>query len=266
MTEFIGYTVSEFMKKFRPDGKGHISHIRFDDGGKDITFDEIVCDVCNKEIVQSSDMNEKVIWFTEDSKGSGKWALCSDCSKKQRSLKISQTFFSDFQSALKGINSNISKSELYDMISPVVMNSLAKGFDNGWYCFKDSDMDVDKWLTLTYEQREKYPFVLTEKGKSESDMKDVFSVVSDFNKSSNNLADDLFGKIDADEHGNIRIELKGFGKSLKKMYDLSGLDFNDFVKKRLGLGVRKMFSEFIVLEKDEKNVLGNARMGKNKNV
>jgi len=78
------YTVNEFVKEFRPDGKGHI---KFEDG-TDIAFDEIVCDLCNAELTQPKDKpNEKVV-FVLDSYGMCK--ECADSCKECKEVAVKQ--------------------------------------------------------------------------------------------------------------------------------------------------------------------------------
>ena len=68
-----GYTLKDFIRDFRPDGKGHIVV-----GDSDIDFDEVVCDICNDLIAQpESDSEKKVIYVDEG------WGICSDCYDKR---------------------------------------------------------------------------------------------------------------------------------------------------------------------------------------
>lgn len=70
-------TFSEFMKRFRPDGKGHI-YIHCPGDYADISFDEVVCDLCNAEIPP---MIEKEDGTSEESAVymDGDYALCKRC-------------------------------------------------------------------------------------------------------------------------------------------------------------------------------------------
>jgi hypothetical protein len=74
-SQFAAFTIEEFIRAFRPDGLGHI---RMEDGeGKevfDVTFEEIVCDRCNCELVQPEDEPFKKVVFVLDG-----YALCEDC-------------------------------------------------------------------------------------------------------------------------------------------------------------------------------------------
>jgi hypothetical protein len=72
------YTTSEFIKKFRPDGKGHIRIT--DENGKvffHTAFTEILCDICNDSIEQDKkDADKKVVWVKNN------YALCEKCKDK----------------------------------------------------------------------------------------------------------------------------------------------------------------------------------------
>ena len=74
-SQFAAFTIEEFIRAFRPDGLGHI---RMEDGeGKEVfnvTFEEIVCDLCNCELVQPEDEPFKKVVFVLDG-----YALCEDC-------------------------------------------------------------------------------------------------------------------------------------------------------------------------------------------
>jgi uncharacterized protein with PIN domain len=72
-----GYTVEEFIQTFRNiDGKGHIRIVA---GNQidDIPFSEILCDLCNVEIIPDPRESTKKVVFVRDS-----WAYCEDCAKK----------------------------------------------------------------------------------------------------------------------------------------------------------------------------------------
>ena len=76
----MAFTTEEFIRAFRPDGFGHIG---MQDGeGKgvfDIPFEEIICDVCNGEIVQPEDEPLKKVVFVLDG-----YALCEDCNNARQ--------------------------------------------------------------------------------------------------------------------------------------------------------------------------------------
>ena len=67
------YTLKEFIKKFRPKGLGVIKV-----GAEDpIYFKEVICDICNKEVLQPNKKpNQKVIFVIYN------YALCSECIKE----------------------------------------------------------------------------------------------------------------------------------------------------------------------------------------
>ncbi|MDD4869556.1 MAG: hypothetical protein PHR77_03260 [Kiritimatiellae bacterium] len=53
--EMVKYTAGEFIRATRPDGLGHIyfndEHI--------VAFEEVICDCCNKELIQPEDEPDK---------------------------------------------------------------------------------------------------------------------------------------------------------------------------------------------------------------
>ena len=79
-SQVMAFTVEEFVRAFRPDGLGHI-RIEDGEGGEvsDITFEEIVCDLCNCEVVQPEDDPFKKVVFVLDG-----YALCEECRKRIR--------------------------------------------------------------------------------------------------------------------------------------------------------------------------------------
>ena len=68
--EVTKYTVAEFIKATRPDGLGHIyfneEHIA--------TFEEVICDSCNADIVQPEDNPDEPTVFAIPGA-----AWCRDC-------------------------------------------------------------------------------------------------------------------------------------------------------------------------------------------
>ncbi len=79
-SQVMAFSVEEFIRAFRPDGLGHI---RMEDGeGEevfDVTFEEIVCDICNCEMVQPEDDPLKKVVFVLDG-----YALCEECRERIR--------------------------------------------------------------------------------------------------------------------------------------------------------------------------------------
>lgn len=75
--DVLHYTLEEFIKTTRPDGLGHIiiSDMNIDEPPTDITFDGVVCDFCNAEIVQTADPEDEVVHVV------GSYAMCDACFK-----------------------------------------------------------------------------------------------------------------------------------------------------------------------------------------
>lgn len=67
-----GYTLKGFTKEFRPDGRGHIII-----EGDDISFDEVVCDLCNDLIAQPEEEPDKLVIYVDTG-----WGICSKCHDK----------------------------------------------------------------------------------------------------------------------------------------------------------------------------------------
>ncbi len=57
--EVIMYTVDEFIRATRPDGKGYI----YLDGEKIAEFEEVICDCCNADIIQPEDQPDELMVF-----------------------------------------------------------------------------------------------------------------------------------------------------------------------------------------------------------
>jgi hypothetical protein len=55
--EACSYTVEEFIKATRPDGFGHL----YFNGEHICAYTDILCDACNKELVQPEDDPEKLV-------------------------------------------------------------------------------------------------------------------------------------------------------------------------------------------------------------
>ena len=68
--EVIKYTVKEFIRATRPDGKGHI----YLDGKEIAAFEEVLCDCCNMEIIQPEDKPDELVVFCLPSV-----AWCGNC-------------------------------------------------------------------------------------------------------------------------------------------------------------------------------------------
>ena len=68
-----GYTLKEFIKLYRPDGKGHIV---VEDA--DIAFDEVVCDSCNALITQPEDEPDRKVIYVDEG-----WGVCENCYNKR---------------------------------------------------------------------------------------------------------------------------------------------------------------------------------------
>ena len=84
----IAYTFRAWMRKFRPDGLGHIVVGGFSVGqcgeplpkdATDITFTEVICDYCNAEIrPMDADGKESTVYVQ------GSNSICSDCAHKSK--------------------------------------------------------------------------------------------------------------------------------------------------------------------------------------
>ena len=68
-----GYTLKGFIKEYRPDGKGHIVV-----GDDDISFDEVVCDICNDLITQPEEEPDKNVIYVDEG-----WGVCENCYNKR---------------------------------------------------------------------------------------------------------------------------------------------------------------------------------------
>jgi hypothetical protein len=79
-SQFMAFSVEEFIHAFRPDGLGHI-RMEDDEGEEvfDIPFEEIVCDICNCEMVQPEGDPLKKVVFVLDG-----YALCEECRERIR--------------------------------------------------------------------------------------------------------------------------------------------------------------------------------------
>ena len=67
-------TLEDFIKVYRPDGLGHIVIDDFEGKSTDISFSEVVCDICNAEIIQPEDDPYRATVFVLDG-----YALCEKC-------------------------------------------------------------------------------------------------------------------------------------------------------------------------------------------
>jgi hypothetical protein len=122
-------------------------------------------------------------------------------------------------------------------------------------------MIVEKYVTLSDEEKEKYPIGLTELGKKEGNYNDYTNNVLKFIEDKQ-LYDSLFKKFDMDSNGNVKIELTDIGQKYKMLYEISGIDFSDFINKKMRFGIRRLFSEFVVIDKNEKMLRGHTRISK----
>ena len=79
-SQFMAFSVAEFIGAFRPDGLGHI-RMEDEEGEEvfDIPFEEVVCDICNCEMVQPEDDPLKKVVFVLDG-----YALCEECRERIR--------------------------------------------------------------------------------------------------------------------------------------------------------------------------------------
>jgi len=94
MTEIQGYTVPEFIATFRADGLGHIV-VEVGEDVTDISFPEILCDLCNDEITQPEEEPFQKVVFVLDG-----YALCECCHRRIREEENSSLHFQQ----LKGGN------------------------------------------------------------------------------------------------------------------------------------------------------------------
>lgn len=77
LNEVQAYTLEDFIRSFRPDGLGHIIIEDFEGIASGIAFEEVVCDLCNVEIVQPEEKPFKPVIFLTDGCG-----LCEDCMQR----------------------------------------------------------------------------------------------------------------------------------------------------------------------------------------
>ena len=66
----ISYTMKEFLNIYRRDGYGYIKVADYEP----IKFKEVICDICNYEILEdNNNKNKKVVFILDD------YALCEKC-------------------------------------------------------------------------------------------------------------------------------------------------------------------------------------------
>jgi hypothetical protein len=57
----------------------------------------------------------------------------------------------------------------------------------------------------------------------------------------------LIVNVDCDSSGNVKIILTDDGQKMRKLYELSGLDFSDLLQRKLKAGINKQFSHYVVI-------------------
>lgn len=92
--KFTRYTFTGWMRRYRPDGVGHIGVSSLDSKGQPVgepwstTFTEVICDFCNVEIPPRQDINgepcDSVIIASDG------YALCEDCGEKALDEQIKE--------------------------------------------------------------------------------------------------------------------------------------------------------------------------------
>jgi hypothetical protein len=293
MMEFLHiYTVKEFKEKYRPDGKGHQII-----GDHDTPFDEVVCDICNAEIVQpENEPDKKVIWM--DSVG----AYCENCKddeagkKRLRLLEhelkelgnpklfdLANSQHSSGKNAMfRAVESIFDKSSSslpvdveqkklsvikalkdsgYNNVRGFVEGEMMRGIDNGWLVFKNGiSMTSEQWKKLSSDEKEKYPVAITEEGKEHSKvLSTLFSQLSDVGISSNSNI--FFSDVKMSDDGMITFTLTEDGRLMKMVYELNGQNFADFLKKSVAKGTDRLFNSFIFIDKDTIFLTGQSRVG-----
>jgi hypothetical protein len=259
-TDFVGYTVRDWKKKFYPDGH-HIHSIQAVSDVKnpiEIPGDTVICDVCNIEIKQpKGDIEKKVVWDYIGGYNNGNWALCTECKDNPEKFDRSKRLMDEYKK-LTGLPLREDKKQdkmMIDEVTEFVNNSILNGLKKGWYKFKDKNMTIQKYVTLSEEEKDSCPVGITELGKSEDgDSTNVLKLLEDMN-----LSHTLFRTYHMDKQGNITIELTEEGLRVKKLYEVSGLDFSSYIQKKMRFGLQRLFSEYIVLEKNERHIKGHMR-------
>ena len=75
-------TYTKFIRKTRPTGQGHITIQGGDGKTSTITFSEVVCDLCNAEIVQYPDKIRDDGFLENPIYLDGSYAICESCHNK----------------------------------------------------------------------------------------------------------------------------------------------------------------------------------------
>lgn len=232
------FTVSEFLKKFR---SGDSVLTRFD--GRVLSSTDVVCDVCDNNIIHPG----FVYYVKEDNES---WALCENCKNDSERFNSSKKLLKEYRKVVDEGKIDIKAIENY------TNDSILFGLRKGWYEFKDKSMTVEKYSKLSDDEKEDYPVRLTALGRENGDYNtNVLKLIED-----NKFSETLFNKFDMDDNGNVTVELTKDGVRMKRLYEMSGLDFSSYIQKKLRHGVKRMFSEFIVLDKDEKHIKGQVRL------
>ena len=82
-------TYTKFIRKTRPTGQGHITIQGGDGKTSTITFSEVVCDLCNVEIVQYPDKIRDDGFLENPVYLDGSYAICEDCYNKSKAKEDS---------------------------------------------------------------------------------------------------------------------------------------------------------------------------------
>jgi hypothetical protein len=267
MSDTKGLTVSEFRKYYRKDknGKGHISF----DGANDILFDEIVCDICNAEILQPEGEPDKKVVFVDE-----KNAYCERCkdddkgkekldflAEEVRQLSGERHFLQNRGSVASGKKMMVDsiKSE---NIKKYVHSIMYQGIRNGWLIFKDSvKLTADQWSLLSDDEKENYPVAITEKGKREGgDFTKLMAIKDEYMKNESGLFQQLVSGIDFDKGKSIIVRLTKDGELMRKFYETTENDFSDFLTKTFPEVFKKYFSSMFIIIVKGNYMIGNNRL------
>jgi hypothetical protein len=225
------YTVSEFKNHFRKDGVGHIVV----GGDKDISFDDVICDICNAEIKQPKDEPDKKVVHID-----GSYALCEICSKRDDRKDMMQRT----DGMIRNLNKNFSNRDpvFLQIVEDAVYDDIFDGLKNGVYRFQDKDMTFDKYKVLSKDEKDKYP-VATADGAPPTGAIEVIKKME-----SGKIGSALFKDINVDENGQIKIELTDFGARFHKISKTYDFDFPEFLNSHLKRGLDKEMFNIVFLE------------------